>query len=58
MVEYWIERDNKKILTRYLAVRDKKGNYLGCLEVDQDITEILKMKGEKRPSYEQRPMKE
>jgi len=47
-VEYWIDKDNRKILIRYLAVRSKSGDYLGCLEVDQDITEIQKMKGEKR----------
>lgn len=47
-VEYWIDRDEKKILIRYLAVRDENGEYLGCLELDQDITEIQKMKGEKR----------
>lgn len=47
-VEYWKDKGIKKILTRYLAVRDKSGRYLGCLEVDQDIAEIQKMKGEKR----------
>ncbi len=46
--EYWKNRGDKKILIRYLAVRDKQGRYLGCLEVDQDITGIQKMKGEKR----------
>ena len=33
---------------RYLAVRDKDGQYLGTLEVTQDITEIQKLEGERR----------
>jgi len=38
----------RKILyIRYLAVR-KDGEYLGTLEVTQDITDIKKIKGEKR----------
>ena len=37
-----------KILIQYLALRDKNGNYLGCLEASQDITDIQKITGEKR----------
>lgn len=34
----------------YIAVRDKDGNYLGTLEVAQDITEIKKdRRGETLP---------
>jgi hypothetical protein len=29
-------------------VRNEKGEYLGCLEVSQDITEIKKIEGEKK----------
>ena len=46
--EFWIDLDNRKIYIRYFAVRDKNRNYLGCLEATQDITEIQKIKGEKR----------
>jgi len=46
--EFWIDLKNRKIYIRYFAVRDKNGNYLGCLEASQDITEIQKIKGEKR----------
>ena len=46
--EFWIDLDNRKIYIRYFAVRDKNGNYLGCLEVTQDITKIQTIKGEKR----------
>jgi len=37
-----------KVHIRYFAVRDEAGKYLGCLEVSQDITDIQKIKGEKR----------
>jgi PAS domain S-box-containing protein len=46
--EFWIDVKGKKIHIRYFAVRDSIGEYLGCLEVSQDITEILKITGEKR----------
>ena len=37
-----------KILIEYYALRDPEGEYLGCLEATQDITEIQEIKGEKR----------
>lgn len=46
--EFWIDLNNRKIYIRYFAVRDKSRNYLGCIEVTQDITEIQKIEGEKR----------
>jgi PAS domain S-box-containing protein len=46
--EFWINLGGKLIHIRYFAVRDAEGRYLGCLEVSQDITEIVKIKGEKR----------
>lgn len=46
--EFWIEAKGKKIYIRYFAVRDSTGKYLGCVGVDQDITEIQKLEGEKR----------
>lgn len=33
---------------KYMAVHNKEGKYLGCLEVAQNITEIKKLKGEKK----------
>ena len=50
---FWIdlpfEGDSKhKIMIEYYALRDPEGEYLGCLEATQDITEIQKIKGEKR----------
>ena len=46
--EFWIQMKGKVISIRFFPVRDKDGNYLGCLEVVQDITELQKLKGEKR----------
>jgi len=48
VAEFWINLEGKLIHIRYFAVRKKNGEYLGCLEVTQDITEIKKMEGEKR----------
>jgi DUF438 domain-containing protein len=39
---------SRLIYIRYFAVRGKKGDYLGCLEVTQDLTDIKKIEGEKR----------
>ncbi len=46
--EFWIDMEGRKIHIRYFPVRDKAGNYLGCLEVTQDITDIQKIQGKKR----------
>ncbi|MGB9721454.1 MAG: DUF438 domain-containing protein [bacterium] len=46
--EFWINMGGRLIYIRYFAVRNKDGDYLGCLEVTQDITEIQIITGEKR----------
>ena len=38
----------QKVLIEYYAVRDAAGNYLGCLEASQNITDIQKITGQKR----------
>lgn len=48
VAEFWINLQGRLIYIRYFPVRNKKGEYLGCLEVTQDITDIQKIKGEKR----------
>ena len=48
VAEFWINQGGRVIYIRYFAVRGDKKQYLGCLEVAQDITEIQKLKGEKR----------
>ena len=46
--DFWIDVQGKKIYIRYFPVKNEKGEYLGVLEVSQDITEIQKIKGERR----------
>ena len=46
--EFWINLQERFVYIRYLALRDKDGQYLGTLEVTQDITEVKKLEGEKR----------
>lgn len=46
--DFWIQMRGKFILIRYFAVRDAKGQYRGCLEVSQDVTEIRALEGERR----------
>jgi PAS domain S-box-containing protein len=48
VAEFWMNLDGRLINTRYFAVRDNAGKYLGCVEVAQDITNIKKIEGEKR----------
>ena len=45
--EFWLELGDRLIFIRYFPVRNKAGEYLGVLEVTQDITDIRKIKGEK-----------
>mgnify|MGYP003734356233 CR=1 FL=1 len=46
--EFWINMGGKMIHIRYFAVRDENGEFIGTLEVTQDITKIKELKGEKR----------
>ncbi len=48
VAEFWIQLNNRAIHIRYFAVRNKDGEYLGTMEVSQDITNIKKIEGEKR----------
>ena len=47
VAEFWINLKGRLIYIRYFAVR-RNGEYLGTLEVTQDITDIKKIEGEKR----------
>lgn len=47
-VDFWIHYRGKYVLIRYFAVRDRKGDYLGTLEVSQEISGIQKLEGDKR----------
>jgi len=46
--DFWIQMGGKFILIRYFAIRDEDGEYEGCLEVSQDVTEIRALEGQKR----------
>jgi len=47
VADFWIQLKGRLIYIRYFAIR-KNREYLGCLEVTQDITDIKKIEGEKR----------
>ena len=46
--DFWIRMGDKYTLIRYIAVRDKEGNYVGTLEFTQNIAPIKAIEGEKR----------
>jgi uncharacterized protein len=45
---FWIQMKGKFIYIEYYALRDEKGEYLGTLEVSQDLTHIRELEGEQR----------
>ena len=47
-VDFWINFKGRLILISYFAIRNKKNEYLGVMELTQDITEIKTIEGEKR----------
>jgi len=48
VAEFWITLKGRLIYIRYFPVVGEAGEYLGCLEVTQDITELKQIEGEKR----------
>ncbi len=46
--DFWIRLKDMFVHIRYFAVRDKDQNYLGTLEVTQNIKPIVELEGEKR----------
>jgi hypothetical protein len=46
--EFWIRLGDMFVHIRYYAVRSKTGDYLGTLEVSQNIKPITELEGEKR----------
>jgi len=45
---FWIQRQGRFIHIEYFALRDENGQYLGTLEVSQDLTNARTLEGEKR----------
>lgn len=46
--DFWIKMGHMFVYIRYFAVRGKDGEFLGTLEVTQNIKPILELEGEKR----------
>jgi DUF438 domain-containing protein len=45
---FWIELGGRFIIISYFAVRDENNEFIGTLEVSQDVTDIRSLEGEKR----------
>lgn len=51
---FWIDLEvvkgepKHKMLIEFFALRGEKGDYLGCLEVTQDVQQIRELQGQKR----------
>ena len=48
VAEFWINFQGKFVHVRYFAVRSPEGNYLGTVELTQDLTPLRALQGEKR----------
>lgn len=48
VAEFWIDFQGKFVHIRYFAVRDKQGDYLGTVELTQNIAPLRGLQGEKR----------
>ncbi len=46
--DFWIRMGEKLVYIRYFAIRDEKGEYVGTMEVTQNIKPIQELDGEKR----------
>jgi DUF438 domain-containing protein len=48
VAEFWINFHGKSVHIRYFAVRNTQGEYLGTVELTQDIAPLRELQGEKR----------
>ena len=46
--DFWIKMGNLFVYIRYFAIRDENGDYVGTMEVTQNIKPIQELTGEKR----------
>lgn len=46
--DFWLQFGDKYVHIKYIAVRDEKGEFLGVVEVSQDIKPLQAIAGEKR----------
>ena len=45
---FWINMQGRFIYIEYFALRGKEGEYLGTIEITQDLTHLRKLEGEQR----------
>ncbi len=48
LAEFWINMSGRTIYIKYIPVRNRDGEYIGTLEITQDITDLKKIEGEKK----------
>lgn len=48
VAEFWINMRGMRLYIRYFPVRDEQGEYIGTLEVAQEVSRIQQLEGEKR----------
>ncbi len=48
VAQFWIQSEDMFVHIRYFAMRDEGGEYIGTLEVTQDIASLRKLEGEQR----------
>ncbi len=48
VAEFWINFQNKFVHIRYFAVRNEQGNYLGTVELTQNLAPLRQLSGERR----------
>jgi uncharacterized protein len=53
--EFWMMVPERRLLNRFLAVRDKSGNYLGMIEYVLDFTAMDELAEAKKDSYKRWP---
>jgi len=46
--DFWIEYRGRFVYIRYIALRDRAGEYRGVLEITQDATEVRALEGQRR----------
>jgi DUF438 domain-containing protein len=48
VADFWIASHGRFLYIRYFPIRDDEGNYRGTLEVNQNVTRIKELEGERR----------
>jgi len=48
VADFWLNFKDRFVFVRYFALRNQKNDYVGCLEVTQDLTRERALEGERR----------